>query len=148
MRAKFNSEGQKQCPSCLEYKDLTGFRPRKWSKNGYESYCQVCLRLKKKQKRESIESKLERRRFDLYTKYRLLPEDFTRMFHSQGGRCPICLRTLDEFDYRRTVVDHCHASSTVRGLLCTSCNSSLGKFGDSPEVLQRAIDYIQKGGIK
>jgi len=41
-------------------------------------------------------------------------------------------------------VDHCHSSGKVRGLLCHHCNTALGKFQDSVEVLSSAIDYLRK----
>jgi hypothetical protein len=31
----------------------------------------------------------------------------------------------------------------VRGILCTSCNVSLGRFKDSVEVLESAIRYLK-----
>ena len=42
----------------------------------------------------------------------------------------------------RLHVDHCHDTGVVRGLLCSHCNTALGKFQDSPELLTAAIRYI------
>ena len=44
---------------------------------------------------------------------------------------------------KRLAVDHCHETGKVRGLLCFHYNSSLGKFKDSIELLQNAIDYLK-----
>ena len=41
-------------------------------------------------------------------------------------------------------VDHCHNSSTVRGLLCCSCNLAIGRMGDDPERLEAAAAYIRE----
>lgn len=30
----------------------------------------------------------------------------------------------------------------IRGLLCWTCNTGLGAFGDNPEIMERAINYI------
>lgn len=47
------------------------------------------------------------------------------MFAEQGGRCKICAG--DNPGQRRTnfLVDHCHATGKVRGLLCVKCNTRL-----------------------
>jgi hypothetical protein len=39
--------------------------------------------------------------------------------------------------------DHCHGCGEHRGLVCNDCNLALGRFKDSPENLQRALEYLQ-----
>lgn len=73
----------------------------------------------------------------LWQNYRMLPEDFARMYHGQKGCCAIC-----GVETPNLHVDHCHASGFVRGLLCQDCNIALGRFKDSRESLQRAIRYL------
>lgn len=51
--------------------------------------------------------------------------------------CAICGATD-----RRLVVDHCHETGVVRGRLCSQCNSGLGHFGDDPERLLAAREYL------
>lgn len=41
-------------------------------------------------------------------------------------------------------VDHNHGTSAVRGLLCRDCNHMLGNAFDNPEILKRAIAYLEK----
>lgn len=53
-------------------------------------------------------------------------------------RCRICGAT------KWLVVDHCHVEQVLRGRLCGACNSGLGFFRDSPILLRRAADYLEK----
>lgn len=52
------------------------------------------------------------------------------------GECPICLTAGP------LVLDHDHETGAGRGWLCSTCNSGLGKLGDTIEGLQRAIVYL------
>ncbi len=44
--------------------------------------------------------------------------------------------------------DHCHASNTFRGWLCQNCNRGLGMFFDSPDLLEKAKQYIKDDRFK
>lgn len=72
-------------------------------------------------------------------KYGLTLEEYQTMFDRQNGVCAICIGTEEG---RMLAVDHCHETEKVRGLLCGACNRGLGLFGDNPEVLQRAKEYV------
>lgn len=41
-------------------------------------------------------------------------------------------------------LDHCHSTGKIRGVLCNTCNISLGGFYDSIELLQNAQKYLEK----
>lgn len=60
----------------------------------------------------------------------------------QKMQCPICLEPLS-----RHVIDHCHTSMIIRGLLCQRCNIGLGQFKDNKESLARAIKYLEDSGL-
>lgn len=64
------------------------------------------------------------------------------MLEAQGGRCAICGTTGWGGKYGTPVIDHCHRTGKVRGILCQKCNVGLGKFGDTTHLLDAAIRYL------
>ncbi len=59
--------------------------------------------------------------------YGITEKNYQDMVQAQDGKCGICGRIPKSGPLR---VDHCHATGTVRGLLCTGCNTTLGWLGD------------------
>lgn len=53
------------------------------------------------------------------------------------GPCDICGRAAQH-------VDHCHATQTVRGRLCSHCNLGIGQFRDNPDLLCAAAQYLNR----
>ena len=60
--------------------------------------------------------------------------------------CEICLREFKECFVKpcKAVVDHDHKTGKLRGILCSQCNTALGMVRDSPDVLRRAADYLER----
>lgn len=42
------------------------------------------------------------------------------------------------------MIDHCHKTDTLRGVLCRSCNLALGFFKDDPARLAAAMRYLNE----
>ncbi len=80
--------------------------------------------------------------------YGLSGEDYASILKMQNGLCAICnqpetraSRTPGETC--RLALDHNHTTGQVRGLLCHSCNTGIGKFKESKDLLIRAISYLE-----
>jgi hypothetical protein len=63
---------------------------------------------------------------------------YADLFERQQGLCGICRTSM-----KRPVLDHCHKTMIVRGLLCSNCNIGLGQFKDNVELLVAAKNYIE-----
>jgi hypothetical protein len=80
--------------------------------------------------------------------YKISYKDYEEMLDKQDHKCKICKKDgflMKSCHKMRLVVDHCHKSGNVRGLLCHNCNRALGLLEDSEEVLLRAVEYLKEG---
>ena len=67
---------------------------------------------------------------------------FQCLLSGQDYRCAICHEEAPED--KTLVVDHCHKTGVVRGLLCSGCDyTGLGFFGIGRMLLQAAVRYIE-----
>ena len=78
-------------------------------------------------------------RYYLKKKYGLTVTQVAAMSVRQRHRCAICNEKTE------LVIDHCHRFGHVRSLLCQSCNKMIGFAREEPDILARAIVYLQKG---
>lgn len=90
----------------------------------------------------------ENRRY-LLRSYGLTDTAYDEMMTAQQGRCAICRTDITGVHGTKRVravakIDHCHTTGTVRGLLCSRCNTGLGHFKDSPTRLEAAIRYLSQ----
>ena len=67
-------------------------------------------------------------------------EAYQGMLDRQGGVCALC--EAPPTPGKDLCVDHDHRTDRIRGLLCDSCNVSLGRFNDDPDLLIAAAGYV------
>jgi hypothetical protein len=85
----------------------------------------------------------------LLRNFNITLEEYNSLKTQQNNRCAICDKEESSI-HKKTgkikdlAVDHCHKTGKIRGLLCWQCNTSLGKFEDSIELLTNAINYLKK----
>lgn len=164
---------RKGCPRCGEVKDLSDFPVDPKNLKIYPgTICKKCRvevsaewakanpeRARKSQREAG--SRYVARRTDAdrkrlahrerLRKFNLTDEQFSALFTRQAGCCAICGVAEGEARSRRLSIDHdhscCHGSNScgkcVRGLLCGTCNTALGGFRDSPDLLAAAIQYLR-----
>lgn len=79
--------------------------------------------------------------------YNISYKEYLGLHEDQEGLCKICRKVGFLMNKERhkllLVVDHCHATGKVRGLLCHNCNRALGLFKDNQESLEAAISYLK-----
>lgn len=73
-------------------------------------------------------------------KYGLTTPQYEAMLSEQRGRCALCNEPLGS----GWVIDHCHLTMRIRGLLHTKCNSVLGLVNEDPKRLELAIAYLRR----
>lgn len=73
-------------------------------------------------------------------KYGLTQEQYEELLTRQDGKCAVCKTPMD--GVRNEHIDHDHATGQVRGLLCSHCNTAIGKFKDNPDILIAAAQYL------
>ena len=140
----------KRCYKCEQEKPLSEFHKRKDAKDGHQGCCKECniARVKTWQAEnpEQHEDNWKRHTANndyLVRKARRYNIDVLELqflIERANGVCEICKRDPIKW----LVVDHCHDSLKVRGILCEKCNQALGLSGDSIDNLRNAIDYLNR----
>jgi hypothetical protein len=146
-------KSEKFCPRCKTVKARSEYGLRKTDYGRQlKSYCRPCERAyavettnrhiaahpEKKEIRKAWNRKATLKRH-----YGITVEQYERLFVNQEGKCAICGSDEAGRDgHKNLVVDHCHQTDRIRGLLCHKCNRALGFFGDNKQSLLKAIDYL------
>ncbi len=145
----------KTCSRCGVEQPIDQFfrnygRPTSWCKACYKQSNQAWHSRNKRTRTEYQVIYNRARRLGMtYAEYLALGED-------PGKQCAICEASPDdvrngswsngqEQRRRRLAIDHSHTGGQRRGFLCQSCNQALGMAGDSPELLRKMADYLEKG---
>lgn len=130
----------KNCNKCGALKAFPEFYKR-GDKKGLMSFCKGCWKAARVEYRKKHPERAKA--VDLKVHYGISLEDYNEKFALQKGSCAICNRHQSSFK-RALSVDHNHLTKELRGLLCGQCNTALGKFQESIEVLQNAIAYLNR----
>lgn len=126
---------EKTCPACGERKPLEQFAANTTTRRGVGSYCLPCHN--RIAREERVRNHGSTGGYHLKRRYGVTEAQVEEMVREQGGVCAICLERPAEH------VDHDHDTGEVRGVLCFTCNVGLGNFRDRPDLLDRAVHYLE-----
>jgi hypothetical protein len=87
----------------------------------------------------------KRRENHLIRTYAITSAVYEHILLMQDGHCALCPATASgRKGDNYLVVDHCHTTDQIRGLLCHQCNIMLGAARDQIETLNNGISYLSK----
>lgn len=137
---------QLTCTRCGSVKSKHMFFVKNRHRGTASGVCKQCISARERAYKKSLPAEVlknKSRKSYLRIMYGLTFEDYAKKLGLQGGGCAIC-GSCENFrgDQKMLHVDHDHATGKVRGILCAKCNGGLGYFKDSPELLSRAIAYL------
>ncbi len=111
---------RKKCSVCKKRKIDNG---KNWYRN------QKCAACYMKQYKKEFPDRIKDARLKCY--YGLTLVQFNRLMIKQKAKCAICKSDKNETKSGKIqsfVVDHCHKTNKIRGLLCHTCNMRVGVF--------------------
>ena len=155
------------CKTCKQELPVAKFgKSKRIRANGqykeyYDSTCMICRReayLAKEGKRAIhragsktwYDANPEKAKSQRLKRYGLDLEGYNDLRKKQNYCCAVCHKHEKDVSQGRAKtpetalhVDHNHLTGKVRGLLCTNCNTILGKCYDDDTILNNAIQYLK-----
>jgi len=130
----------KVCSKCKKLKKHSEFKKDNRVKSGLQAACYDCAYSLRKKNYE-VYRKTEKTRE--LKKYGLSYEEYQEMLKKQDYKCAIESCSRKDGDFKRVLhVDHCHKTGKVRQLLCSHCNTVLGKVNEDLILLQDLTLYL------
>ena len=135
----------KYCAKCKVEKPVSDFGfDKRYGKP--RSYCKKCCRDIEKERRKEKGSEWYRIR-NIMSAYKVSESEAKRLRSIWECECCGIELTKAKSNVRCAtdqVIDHCHETNIVRGVLCSACNLALGHARDSIEVLDKLKNYLIK----
>lgn len=138
----------KQCGCCFETKTINNFSKKSTIPLRYSSKCKTCHNKYVREvwyKKNSLKQIASNKRWRIkneakYVSQRLhISIEQAEAFVKAGKcKCEIC------GDTEKLHFDHCHSMGKVRGVLCLSCNTLIGRLGDTSEKVKNKTLAILK----
>ncbi|MGW2860815.1 endonuclease VII domain-containing protein [Streptomyces sp. NPDC001205] len=132
----------KRCRLCSEERELSEFYANPRLPGGLCHECKVCWRARARTYRKAnpTAATIRNRRYKAEKRYGIT---YSVALELRSRMCAICGAPPPEEGWQ--AIDHCHETGAVRGALCFNCNTGLGQFRDSPELLAMAAAYLVRG---
>jgi hypothetical protein len=156
--------GIKVCSKCKQTKQFVDFYKRSNRKGGLslQSRCKACIsddvksperaayrreyesrpevKARNAERRKTLAHKIVQLDGQLKNRYGISLDERNKMFADQGYKCSSCGATEPRGGKWDT--DHCHDTGKVRGVICCSCNTGVGRFNHDPILLIKAAAYL------
>ncbi len=148
---RFEDGKMRECAECCKLHTRTWrlANPEKNKEITQRSYRKDIInrRMQMKIQRDSVKHtekfKRQMRSNELHCTYGITLQDYEMISKSQNHLCAICGIPQSE-QRRRMSIDHDHKTGKIRALLCSNCNVGIGNFKESPEILNKAIHYLNE----
>ena len=134
----------KTCLKCKKSLAKTKFYTHAGRKTGLMENCKDCHKERVRSYTEAHRTKV--RDSQRKAQYGITGDKYASLLLEQNNLCAICgspEKTKKNGKVLSLSVDHDHTSGNIRGLLCLSCNTGLGKFQDSENILRKAAAYLE-----
>lgn len=162
------------CNVCKQFFPADRFSPNKGGVNGLNSRCKECINKNYASPKEVARRKtdsykeVKRRHYHKVkgTKLSYKNNKHTRRLFGKeakeitefvdnhlninGTKCEVCgilcafYGESSSINKPKLVLDHCHKTGKLRGMLCSLCNMALGSAKDDIVVLESLINYLKK----
>lgn len=116
---------ERRCSKCTRTLPVSKFPPDPRNRTVRLSICYACQTI-----RDRNAARVRR--------YGMTTAEYDALLVSQGGVCAV----VGCGSSHRLVIDHCHASSAVRGIICDRCNVVLGRVEDTTQLLHGLAEYL------
>jgi len=141
---------ERKCRTCGLQKNLIEdyYLSRKDSTlaSSYAYECKACTI--KRTCEYNLKHRPHRKSQELERHYGITLSQFNRMLEEQHHACAICGALEPGGKWKNFHVDHNHKTGTVRGLLCSNCNSAVGLLDGSINNFERAVLYLKNESKK
>ena len=124
----------RECRKCLEVKSIFAFEKNQRTPLGARNRRSECKDCRKG--RKTISAKV-RKEFEAENPRPAVGDTF---------QCPICRDMFTVNNNQSVNLDHDNDTGEIRGWICGSCNTSIGRLGDDISTLARAILWIKNKG--
>lgn len=137
---------KRECPSCGS--EVTGRRNKLYCNVS----CQRAMNLQKRlptRRQQYAEAdpdirRESRREYHYKSRFGITLDEYNEMWATQDRRCAIC-RIEQKPNQRAFAVDHDHETGEIFGILCFICNHKLIADIRTPDIYDRAAEYLRKG---
>lgn len=78
-------------------------------------------------------------------RYKMTRKDMVKLHEEQNKKCFLCDTEIEMFKgHSGGMIDHCHTTGKVRGILCNRCNTIVGGF-ENHNNKDRLLSYLGVG---